>query len=37
MDADGGSPKNLTKNPYDDAAPEWFGPAFVVAPTEKNS
>ena len=34
MDADGQNQQNLTKNPYD-AAPEWFGPAFVVAPTGK--
>ena len=35
MDADGQNQQNLTKNPYNDAAPEWFGPAFVVAPTRK--
>ena len=35
MDANGGNQRNITKNPYDDAAPEWFGPAFAVASVGK--
>jgi len=30
MDADGKNPRNLTNNPADGLAPDWFDPASIA-------
>ena len=36
MDANGKNPQNLTNNPLaNDSEPEWYRPAFAVAPADK--